>query len=100
MEQAYETRYAGLMDQVGHRLAARSPPDADPAEVARVITAAVDAPRGTPPYRVHIDPANDGAEEVNGIGDRVRRDFYQRLGLEDLLTPHVEGAPGSTPQAR
>jgi NAD(P)-dependent dehydrogenase (short-subunit alcohol dehydrogenase family) len=86
---AYEARYAGLVEQVGERLAALAPADADPAEVARVITAAVDAPPGSRPYRVHVDPADDGAEEVNTVGDRVRRDFYHRLGLEDLLTPRV-----------
>nr|WP_281371901.1 SDR family oxidoreductase [Modestobacter versicolor] len=87
---AYEERYAGLMDQVSARLAELSPPDADPAEVARQIVAAVDAPRGSRPYRVHIDPAGDGAEEVYGVGDRVRREFYDRIGLPDLLTPRVD----------
>jgi NAD(P)-dependent dehydrogenase (short-subunit alcohol dehydrogenase family) len=87
---AYEERYAGLMDQVGARLAELSPPDADPAEVARQIVAAVDAPRGSRPYRVHIDPANDGAEEVFDVGDRVRREFYDRIGLTDLLTPRTD----------
>ncbi|GAA3562412.1 SDR family oxidoreductase [Microlunatus spumicola] len=89
VEQAYESRYAGLMDQVGHKLAELSPPDADPGEVARVITGVVGAERGTRPFRVHVDPADDGAEEVNEVGDRVRRDFYGRIGLEDLLTPRV-----------
>ena len=98
VEQAYEARYAGLMEQVGQRLAALSPPDADPAEVARVITAAVDAPRGSRPYRVHVDPADDGAEEVNTVGDRVRRDFYHRLGLEDLLAARVD--PDRAPETR
>lgn len=99
VEQEYEARYAGLMEQVGQRLAALSPPDADPGEVARVITAAVDAPRGSRPYRVHVDPANDGAEEVNDVGDRVRREFYQRIGLEDLLTPRVGETPDPRPEA-
>lgn len=89
VEQAYEARYAGLVDHVGQRLAELSPPDADPAEVARAITAVVGAPRGSRPYRLHVDPADDGAEEVNEVGDRVRRDFYRRLGLEDLLVPQV-----------
>lgn len=89
VEEAYESRYAGLMDQVGRKLAELSPPGADPGEVARVITAVVGAERGTRPFRVHVDPADDGAEEVNTVGDRVRGDFYGRIGLEDLLTPRV-----------
>ncbi|MEI4277854.1 SDR family NAD(P)-dependent oxidoreductase [Klenkia terrae] len=84
---AYDARYAGLMGQVGQKLAELSPPDADPAEVARAVVAAVDAEPGRRPYRVHVDPADDGAEEVNAVGDRVRREFYGRIGLADLLGP-------------
>ncbi|MGH3296837.1 MAG: SDR family oxidoreductase [Trebonia sp.] len=83
---AYETRYAGLMDQVSQRLAALAPADADPAEVARQIVRVVDLPTGKRPFRVHIDPANDGAETVNNVGDLVREHFYHRIGLDDLLT--------------
>jgi len=84
---AYEERYAGLMDQVGTRLAELAPADADPTEVARQIVAVVDTPKGRRPFRVHIDPADDGAEVVNAVGDRVRTEFYRRIGLQDLLTP-------------
>jgi NAD(P)-dependent dehydrogenase (short-subunit alcohol dehydrogenase family) len=84
---AYETRYAGLMDQVAQRLAALAPADADPGEVARQITRVVDLPKGQRPFRVHIDPAGDGAETVNNVGDLVREHFYHRIGIDDLLTP-------------
>lgn len=46
---------------------------------------------GRRPFRVHIDPSQDGAEVVNGVADRVRRELLRRIGLEDLLTP----APGA-----
>jgi NAD(P)-dependent dehydrogenase (short-subunit alcohol dehydrogenase family) len=84
---AYEERYAGLLDQVSERLARLTPPDADPAEVARQIARVVDLPKGERPFRVHVDPAHDGAEEVFDHGDRIRADFYRRIGLEDLLRP-------------
>lgn len=84
---AYERHYAGLMDSVGERLAALAPPDADPHEVAAAIARVVDTPVGQRPHRVHIDPADDGATEVDGVKDRVRRTFYERIGLEDLLGP-------------
>ncbi|WP_035855363.1 SDR family oxidoreductase [Cryptosporangium arvum] len=84
---AYDERYAGLLDQVSQKLAALAPPDADPEEVARQIVRVVGLPRGERPFRVHIDPANDGAEEVNAVGDRVRSEFYERVGLSDLLSP-------------
>lgn len=82
---AYEARYGGLVDQVTEKLNELSPSSADPNEVARAIREVVDTPKGQRPFRVHVDPANDGAEEVNGVGDRVRREFYDRLGLSDLL---------------
>jgi hypothetical protein len=82
---AYEAEYAGLMDAVGKKLAELAPDDADPAEVARQIVKVVDTPKGSRPFRVYIDPADDGAEDVFRVGDRVRQWFYQRLGLSDLL---------------
>lgn len=84
---AYEQRYAGLMDQVSKRLAELAPDEADPTEVARQIARVVDLPKGRRPFRVHIDPADDGATEVNAVGDRVRERFYDRIGLSDLLSP-------------
>jgi NAD(P)-dependent dehydrogenase (short-subunit alcohol dehydrogenase family) len=86
---AYETEYAGLMGQVAERLAALAPADQDPTEVARAVVNLVRTPKGRRPFRVHVDPADDGAEVVNAVGDRVRAEFYRRVGLEDLLVPRV-----------
>jgi hypothetical protein len=36
---------------------------------------------------VHVDPAQDGAEVVNGVADRVRAEFLRIIGLGDLLKP-------------
>jgi hypothetical protein len=83
----YEALYSGLVDQVSKKLAELAPPDADPSEVARTIARVVDMPKGTRPFRVHIDPADDGAETVNRVGDLVRREFFRRIELEDLLSP-------------
>jgi NAD(P)-dependent dehydrogenase (short-subunit alcohol dehydrogenase family) len=86
----YETGpYAGVAKQALDGLAALEPADADAAEVAKAIVAVVDAPFGKRPFRVHIDPSRDGAEEVNGVADRVRSEMYRRIGLEDLLRPAV-----------
>jgi hypothetical protein len=79
------------MDEVSKRLATLAPADADPSEVARQIARVVDLPKGQRPFRVHIDPANDGAETVNNVSDLVREHFYHRIGLDDLLTPALGG---------
>jgi len=84
--EAYETKYPGLMEQVSQKLAELSPPDADASLVADEIARIVALPVGERPYRVHIDPANDGSEEVSEVADRIRREFLTRVGLADLLT--------------
>jgi NAD(P)-dependent dehydrogenase (short-subunit alcohol dehydrogenase family) len=71
-------------------LTALEPADADSGEVAKAIVEVVDAPYGKRPYRVFIDPSQDGAEEVFRIGDRMRRELLWRIGLEDLLVPATQ----------
>ncbi len=83
--------YAGIADRALKGLAGLEPADADPAEVARQIVRVVDAPFGERPFRVHVDPSQDGAEVVNAVADRVRREMYRNIGLEDLLSPKSTG---------
>ncbi|SEE27317.1 NADP-dependent 3-hydroxy acid dehydrogenase YdfG [Streptomyces misionensis] len=86
VEAAYETRYAGLMEQVAGKLAALSPADAHASMVSDEIARIVALPEGARPYRVHIDPADDGSEEVSEVADRIRSEFLTRIGLDDLLS--------------
>lgn len=86
VEAEYETLYAGLVEQVAGKLAALAPENADASLVADEITRIVALPRGERPYRVHIDPADDGSEAVSDVADRVRREFLTRIDLADLLT--------------
>jgi len=85
-EADYERLYAGLPQQVSQALSKLEPADADVAEVARAIVAAVDAPEGRRPYRVHVDPSDDGSGIVSGVADRMRAQLLERAGLKDLLT--------------
>lgn len=85
----YDEVYAGVMDELLKRQAALAPADADPGEVARQILRVVGLPRGGRPFRVYVDPAQDGAEEVFRVGDRIRREFYRAVGYEDLLRPRA-----------
>jgi NAD(P)-dependent dehydrogenase (short-subunit alcohol dehydrogenase family) len=91
VEAEYETRYTGLMDQVSQKLAALFPEGADVSLVSDEIARIVAMPPGQRPYRVHIDPADDGSAEVSRVADRVRREFYARVALEDLLTVDKSG---------
>jgi hypothetical protein len=84
--------YAGFADAIQKGLAATVPPDADVAAVADAIVKVVDMPFGKRPFRVHIDPAQDGCEVVNAVADRIRAEFLHRIGLSDLLTPRVMNA--------
>jgi NAD(P)-dependent dehydrogenase (short-subunit alcohol dehydrogenase family) len=68
-------------------------PEADVLEVAKAIVKVVDMPFGTRPFRVHIDPANDGAEIVNGVADRVRAEMLRNMRLADLLGPSSTKLP-------
>ncbi|MFM0434845.1 SDR family oxidoreductase [Paraburkholderia strydomiana] len=77
--------YAGVAATALAGLNALEPADADAADVARAIVEIVNAPYGTRPFRVHIDPSQDGAEVVNGVADRVRRELFRNIGLSDLL---------------
>jgi NAD(P)-dependent dehydrogenase (short-subunit alcohol dehydrogenase family) len=81
--------YAGIADKALKKLAGLEPADADPAEVARQIVRIVDLPFGKRPFRVHVDPSQDGAEIVNGVADRMRREMYRNIDLENLLQPAV-----------
>ncbi|WP_329457299.1 SDR family NAD(P)-dependent oxidoreductase [Streptomyces sp. NBC_01497] len=88
----YEQRYAGMMEQVSERLAALAPANADVSLVADAIVRIVDTPHGSRPFRVHVDPADDGSEEVSFVADRIRAEFLTRIGLDDVLVPHTPGA--------
>jgi NAD(P)-dependent dehydrogenase (short-subunit alcohol dehydrogenase family) len=76
-----------LGDEIMQGFAKTGVPDADVVEVADTIVRVVDAPFGNRPFRVHIDPADDGAEALNGVADRVRRELLRNMGLSDLLKP-------------
>ena len=84
----YDADYpAGFSDRMLEALAATVPEDADPVEVASAVARVVDTPHGKRPFRVHIDPANDGAAVSFAVIDRVREQFLHRIGFAELLVP-------------
>nr|WP_238380225.1 hypothetical protein [Salinispora tropica] len=82
----YDQRHRPLMGDLGKRLAALIPSDADVTDVAEAVVHLVAMAHGTRPLRTHIDPSRDGSEVVSAVADRVRADFFRRLGLDSLLT--------------
>ena len=79
--------YQSFADDVMKGFASIVPPEADVAAVGEAIVKVVDTPFGKRPFRVHIDPTQDGAEVVNMVGDRVRAELLRRIGLADVLVP-------------
>lgn len=84
--EAYDRRHRPLMSDLGKRLAALIPSDADVTEVAEAVARLVAMQHGTRPLRTHIDPSRDGSEVVSAVADRIRADFFRRIGLDSLLT--------------
>ncbi len=81
--------YKGFSDDILKGFNSIVPPDADASAVADAIVRVVDAPFGKRPFRVHIDPTEDGAEVVNMVLDRVRAEMLRRIGLSDVLRPRT-----------
>ncbi|MEX3943322.1 SDR family oxidoreductase [Paraburkholderia sp. BR10937] len=79
--------YKGFGTQVQEAFAAIVPVDADASLVAKAVVDVVDAPFGKRPFRVHIDPTEDGANVGFTVLDRLRAEMLHRVGLADLLKP-------------
>lgn len=83
--------YRGFGEQIQQAFAAIVPPDADAGAVAEAIVNVVDTPFGKRPFRVHIDPTQDGADVAFAVIDRVRNEMLHRVGFSDLLHPRANG---------
>jgi hypothetical protein len=86
---AYDPEYGVTRTDLGERLAAIVPPDADVQSVADEIGRVVDLPVGTRPFRTHVDPSRDGSEVVSAVADRIRAEFFHRVGIADLLSANA-----------
>src|SRR6202034_2602035 len=79
--------YKGFGEQVQQAFAAIVPDDADVSGVADAIVEIVGTPFGKRPFRLHYDPAQDGADVGFSVLDRLRAEMLHRVGLSDLLKP-------------
>ena len=85
---AYEAGpYAGFGEEIQQAFAEIVPPEADASAVADAIVEVVAKPFGQRPFRVHVDPAQDGADVGFTVLDRLRAEMLHRVGMSDLLKP-------------
>jgi NAD(P)-dependent dehydrogenase (short-subunit alcohol dehydrogenase family) len=85
----YDPLYGTLRADLDHRLAAIFPEGHDASAVAAEIARVIDLPAGERPFRTHIDPSHDGSEVVSTVADRIRSEFFHRVGIADLLPAHA-----------
>ena len=81
----YDARYGQLRAGIARNLAGIFPAGHGAGEVADEIVRVVDLPAGQRPFRTHVDPSRDGSEVVSAVSDRVRAEFYHRIGIAELL---------------
>ncbi|WP_186084218.1 SDR family oxidoreductase [Burkholderia gladioli] len=90
VEAEYEAGpYAGYGEKIQQAFAAIVPADADAGLVARAMAEVIDLPFGKRPFRVHIDPSEDGANVGFAVIDRLRNEMLHRVGMGDLLVPQA-----------
>ncbi|MCX4148862.1 SDR family NAD(P)-dependent oxidoreductase [Paraburkholderia madseniana] len=91
-------RLAGLAGELAERLDRTNLPDRrhDVGEVAEAVRDIVAMTPGTRPRRVDIDPQGRNVCRINDVTAELQRDYFRRLGVEDLLQPGVEGAGSSS----
>jgi NAD(P)-dependent dehydrogenase (short-subunit alcohol dehydrogenase family) len=81
----YDALYGQLRGELDGRLAAIFPEGHSASAVAEEIARVVGRPAGQRPFRTHIDPSHDGSEVVSAVADRIRAEFFHRVGIADLL---------------
>ena len=85
----YDELYGKLRDGMAGSLAGIFPEGRSVDEVADEIVRVVGLPAGQRPFRTHIDPTRDGSEVVSAVSDRIRAEFYHRIGIAELLPQHA-----------
>jgi hypothetical protein len=82
-----------LVSRCRRSLAAIVPSGADASAVADAIFGVVSTPFGKRPFRVHLDPTEDGANVgLLSLIDRLRSEMLHRVGLSDVLGPDSAGS--------
>jgi len=78
---------AGMGPRIRRAMAGLLAAEIDVGPVAGAIVEAVDTPFGERPFRIHVDPAEDGGAVAFAVVDRLRNEMLTRAGLNDLIRP-------------
>ena len=62
------------------------PKDATAQLVGDAIVKAVDAPRGSKPFRLPVDPFEDGSDEIMTLADAKSDEFLKRCGILEICS--------------
>ena len=65
-------------------VAKKFPKDASPQLVADAILQAVDAPEGHKPFRIPVDPFQDGSDEIMTLADEKHLEYLDRCGIREI----------------
>lgn len=60
------------------------PKDGDPQLVGDAMLKAVNAPSGKKPFRIAVDPFQDGSDEVMTLADAKHLEFLERCGIREI----------------
>ncbi|MFD8307107.1 SDR family NAD(P)-dependent oxidoreductase [Streptomyces sp. NPDC059690] len=85
----YDELYGRLRSTMAETLSDIFPAGREAGEVADEIVRVIGLPHGERPFRTHVDPSRDGSEVVSITYDRIRAEFFRRIGIDELLTPHA-----------
>ena len=86
VQQEYDMgAYRGVSQRAHEGFARQEDLDSDPADVARAVVDIMGKEHGKRPFRVHVDPCHEGAEEIDRLGGWIRGAVLERVGLGDLL---------------
>lgn len=80
-EEYFQGPYKDIPDITRQKMQELEPEGIDANIAAQKIRGLVEMPKGKRPQRLHVDPAHDGAEIVDGVKGLVRQNMYFRLGL-------------------
>jgi NAD(P)-dependent dehydrogenase (short-subunit alcohol dehydrogenase family) len=80
-------RLRGLDRELAEKLDSTNVPGlrTDAKEVAELVREVIDMPHGSRPYRFEVDPQKRQAMVVADKADEMRRLYFERLGVADLL---------------